>query len=68
MKLEKQRFKQKTLQVFIDYNSFILAVKDVQKQDLSIGFFEKLEDYQLDKETASKELGKYTDYYKTYYC
>ena len=67
--LESHRFSQKYYQVMIDYNMFILAVIDVQKQDLSKQIFDDIEHYQPDEVKfsnqlkAHQELAQYTSYF-----
>ena len=64
--LEKQIFKQKSKQVFIDYFRFILAVIDVHKQDYSKQVFDNVEYYELYRLKALDESKEYSNYYKAY--
>ena len=63
--LEKQRFKQKSKQVFIDYCMFILPVNDLTKKR-SKQIFDDEEFFESHLSKALGELAKYSDYYIAY--
>ena len=63
IELEKQIFEQKSLQVLIDYNRFILTMANLLKQDYSKQVVDNLQDHDSLISKALDQLQRYLVYY-----